>query len=103
MSSFVLSPEHAELRVALRRFAEAGIAPHAAGADADGEYPRASFDAYRDSGFIRLPYPEQYGGDGGLVSAMLFYLVTMVQAGNEQPRLSGYINNVTIPKGYFGK
>jgi len=65
MSSFVLSPEHEELRVALRRFAEAGIAPHAAAADADGEYPRASFDAYRDSGFIRLPYPEEYGGDGG--------------------------------------
>jgi alkylation response protein AidB-like acyl-CoA dehydrogenase len=65
MSSFVLSPEHEELRVALRRFAEAGIAPNAAAADADGEYPRASFDAYRDSGFIRLPYPEEYGGDGG--------------------------------------
>ena len=65
MSNFVLSPEYEELRAALRRFAEEGIAPNAAAADADGEYPRASFDAYRDSGFIRLPYPEEYGGDGG--------------------------------------
>ena len=65
MTSFVLSPEHEELRTALRRFADDGIAPHAAEADAAGEYPWASFGAYRDSGFIRLPYPEEYGGDGG--------------------------------------
>jgi alkylation response protein AidB-like acyl-CoA dehydrogenase len=65
MSSFLLSPEHEELRKALRRFADDGIAPHAAEADASGEYPWKSFEAYRDSGFIRLPYPEEYGGDGG--------------------------------------
>jgi alkylation response protein AidB-like acyl-CoA dehydrogenase len=65
MSSFILSPEHEELRKALRRFADEEIAPHAAEADAAGEYPWASFEAYRDSGFIRLPYPEEYGGDGG--------------------------------------
>jgi alkylation response protein AidB-like acyl-CoA dehydrogenase len=65
MSSFVLSPEHEELRKALRRFADDEIAPNAAAADARGEYPWASFEAYRDSGFIRLPYPEEYGGDGG--------------------------------------
>jgi alkylation response protein AidB-like acyl-CoA dehydrogenase len=65
MSSFLLSPEHEELRKALRRFTDDEIAPHAAAADATGEYPWPSFEAYRDSGFIRLPYPEQYGGDGG--------------------------------------
>ena len=65
MASFVLSPEHEELRKALRRFADDEIAPHAAEADATGEYPWASFEAYRDSGFIRLPYPEEYGADGG--------------------------------------
>jgi alkylation response protein AidB-like acyl-CoA dehydrogenase len=65
MSSFLLSPEHEELRKALRRFADEEIAPNAAAADATGEYPWASFEAYRDSGFIRLPYPEEYGGDGG--------------------------------------
>ena len=65
MSSFLLSPEHEELRKALRRFADDEIAPNAAAADATGEYPWASFEAYRDSGFLRLPYPEEYGGDGG--------------------------------------
>src|SRR5262245_34914331 len=65
MSAFVLSPEHEELRKALRRFTDEEIAPHAAEGDATAEYPWASFEAYRDSGFIRLPYPEEYGGDGG--------------------------------------
>ena len=63
--TFVLSPEYEELRSAIRRFCDDGIAPHAAGADASAEFPRESFQAYRDSGFVRLPYPEEFGGDGG--------------------------------------
>ena len=43
MSSFVLSPEYEELRKALRRFAEDEIAPHAAEADATGEYRRYEY------------------------------------------------------------
>lgn len=65
MPDFALSSEHEELRKALRRFAEEEIAPHAARADAESVFPAASFAAYRDSGFVRLPYPEEYGGDGG--------------------------------------
>jgi len=82
MTPFVLSREHEELRVALRRFAEEGIAPNAAEADATAEYPWKSFAAYRDSGFIRLPYPEEYGGDGGdfVAYAMLVEEVARVCA-----------------------
>ncbi len=65
MSQFLLSEEHEALRAALRRFADEQIAPNAAEADERGEYPRRSFEAYRDSGFIRLPYPVEHGGDGG--------------------------------------
>ena len=65
MSEFALTEEHRALRVALRRFADEQIAPHAAEADERAEYPRRSFDAYRDSGFVRLPYPVEHGGDGG--------------------------------------
>ena len=42
-----------------------------------------------------------YGASGGLASAMLFYLVTMVQVGLGQPRKAGYLNNVSIPHLYF--
>ncbi len=64
MTAFVLSPEHQELRATLRRFAEDQIAPHAAEVDERAEFPWKSFEAYRDSGFIRLPYPAEHGGDG---------------------------------------
>ena len=57
MTAFALSPEHEELRASLRRFAEEQIAPHAAEVDERAEFPWKSFEAYRDSGFIRLPYP----------------------------------------------
>jgi hypothetical protein len=43
-----------------------------------------------------------YGASGGLNSAMIFYLVTMVQCGLGQPRLAAYMNNVNVPKFYFG-
>ncbi len=65
MSSFLLSREHEELRASIRRFAEEEIAPYAAEADEAAEFPWKSFGAYRDSGFIRLPYPVEFGGDGG--------------------------------------
>jgi alkylation response protein AidB-like acyl-CoA dehydrogenase len=64
MGSFILSSEHEELRGTLRRFAEEQVAPHAAEADERSEFPWKSFEAYRDSGFIRIPYPVEHGGDG---------------------------------------
>jgi len=82
MSTFLLSDEHEELRRALRRFAEEQVAPFAAEADERSEYPWKSFEAYRESGFIRLPYPIEHGGDGGdgIAYAMLVEEVARVCA-----------------------
>jgi alkylation response protein AidB-like acyl-CoA dehydrogenase len=82
VAEFLLSTEHEELRVALRRFAEEQVAPHAAEVDERGEFPWKSFEAYRDSGFIRLPYPVEHGGDGGdtVAYAMLVEEVARVCA-----------------------
>jgi alkylation response protein AidB-like acyl-CoA dehydrogenase len=63
--NFRLSEEHEEFRAGLRRFAEKEIAPHAAEADEREAYPRASMDAFRDSGFVRALYPPEHGGDAG--------------------------------------
>ncbi len=60
----MLSDEQLELRETFRRFAEREIAPNAAEADERSEYPWKSFAAYRDSGFVRLGFPEEHGGDG---------------------------------------
>jgi alkylation response protein AidB-like acyl-CoA dehydrogenase len=65
MGGFSLSTEHEELRKTLRRFADDEIAPNAAEADDRAEFPWASFVAYCRSGFVRLSYPEEFGGDGG--------------------------------------
>jgi alkylation response protein AidB-like acyl-CoA dehydrogenase len=65
MTAFTLSDEHQEFRAAVRRFADKEVAPHAAEADEREEWPRASFDAFRDSGFSRALYPPEYGGEGG--------------------------------------
>jgi len=65
VAGFVPSEEHEELRASVRRLAEASIAPHAAGADEASEFPRASWDAWRRSGFAGLAFPERWGGQGG--------------------------------------
>ena len=65
MADFVLSDEYEELRASVRRFAEEHVAAHAAETDERAEFPWKSFEAYRDSGLVGLPYPEAYGGDGG--------------------------------------
>ena len=79
---FALSDEHEAFRVAVRRFAEKEIAPHAAEADETEAYPQAAFEAYRDSGFVRSIYPEEYGGDGGdtLIYALLVEEIARVCA-----------------------
>lgn len=56
-------------------------------------------DYYEVAGQTVFP---AYGLSGGLASSMLFYLVQMVQVGLGQPRLAAYLQNVTIPKYYFG-
>jgi alkylation response protein AidB-like acyl-CoA dehydrogenase len=82
MGGFSLSTEHEELRKTLHRFADDEIAPHAAEADARAEFPWPSYLAYCRSGFVRLSYPEEYGGDGGdlLAHALLIEEVARVCA-----------------------
>jgi alkylation response protein AidB-like acyl-CoA dehydrogenase len=64
VGGFLLSEEHEALRASVRRFAEEHVAPYAAEADERAEFPWKAFEAYRHSGFIGLPYPEEHGGDG---------------------------------------
>lgn len=58
-----------------------------------------ALDYYEVGGQTIFP---AYGLSGGLEASMIFYLVTMVQSGNGQPRVGAYLSNITIPKNYFG-
>ena len=44
-----------------------------------------------------------YGNSGGLISAMVFYLVYEGQVGAVQTRENAFISGITTPKGLFGK
>jgi len=65
LTSFTLSDDLEELRVSVRRLAEDKIAPNAARADEDEEYPWDSWRAWSDAGFAGLAFPEKYNGQGG--------------------------------------
>jgi len=59
-----------------------------------------ALDMYEVGGQTLFP---TYGGSGGLNSTMIFYLTIMCQFGLGQPRREAYMQNITIPKFYFGK
>ena len=43
-----------------------------------------------------------YGADGGLVASAIFYLESLMQFGNGQPRRGAYATGITIPAGQLG-
>ena len=54
----------AELVGLVREIAAAELAPHAAAAEAAGEFPRERLRMLGEAGVLGLPYPEEYGGSG---------------------------------------
>jgi alkylation response protein AidB-like acyl-CoA dehydrogenase len=65
LTGFTISGDLEELRASVRRLAEEKIAPNAARADEDEEYPWDSWNAWRAAGFAGLAFPEDLGGQGG--------------------------------------
>jgi len=65
MTSFELSQEHEAFRKVVGEFAEAEIAPHAAGWDRDHVFPEDVVGKMGDLGLFGLPFPEEIGGGGG--------------------------------------
>ncbi|WP_213453588.1 acyl-CoA dehydrogenase family protein [Rhizomonospora bruguierae] len=61
---YQLTEEHRAVREAVREVCEARVAPHAAEADENAEFPQASYDALRSADFHAPHIPEEYGGAG---------------------------------------
>jgi alkylation response protein AidB-like acyl-CoA dehydrogenase len=61
---FSVSDTQREFRDTMRKFCEERIAPHAAEADRQAQYPWASFEACRELELPSLGIPEAYGGAG---------------------------------------
>ncbi len=62
---FDLSPEHEAFRQAVRAFAEAEVAPHAAQWDHDHTFPVHVVEQMGEMGLFGLVFPEEWGGGGG--------------------------------------
>ncbi|MBA3489076.1 MAG: acyl-CoA dehydrogenase family protein, partial [Longispora sp.] len=61
---YQIPEEHLAIREAVREVCVDKVAPHAAAADADAEFPMASYDALRASDFHAPHIPIEYGGAG---------------------------------------
>ena len=61
---FSVSPEHEQLRRAVRQFARAEIAPHVRAWDDANEFPLAVVKQLGELGYMGSVFPEEYGGAG---------------------------------------
>ena len=61
---YQLPEDHVTIRAAVREVCDARVAPHAAEADENSEFPKASYDALRASDFHAPHIPVEYGGAG---------------------------------------
>lgn len=60
-----------QFRDNVRRLAVDKVAPHAAKVDATRSLPVESLKAFRDANLIGLPFPEEFGGQGGDLMAQV--------------------------------
>jgi alkylation response protein AidB-like acyl-CoA dehydrogenase len=77
-----LPEEHEAIREAVRAVCEGKVAPGAADADENGEFPQASYDALRAADFHAPHIPVEYGGAGAdaLATAIVIEEVARVCA-----------------------
>jgi uncharacterized lipoprotein NlpE involved in copper resistance len=65
-----------------------------------GRLEAKALDMYEVDGQTTFP---QYAADGSVATTNMFWMIMGVQVGSWMPRINAFINNVTIPRGYFGK
>ncbi len=61
---FTLSKEHEMVRTLFREFAEKEVKPLAIEVDETEEFPRATVEKMAKAGFMGIPIPKEYGGQG---------------------------------------
>ena len=71
MTELLLNEEEMMLRSAVREFADAELAPRAAGYDESGEFPYENFRGLAQLGILGLGIDEEYGGSGGTTRQMV--------------------------------
>src|SRR3954471_3366372 len=75
-----LSDEHESLRKTVEQFARDVVAPQAAEADRNEQFPYDVIRQMADLGLFGLPFPEQYGGMGGDFLALCLAIEELARA-----------------------
>lgn len=68
-AAFALNDDQRQIQDLVRRVARERVAPRADQIDRSAEYPQDMFDLLKELGLFTLPFPEQYGGAGSMLSA----------------------------------
>ncbi len=59
-----LTPDQSEVRAAVRRWVDEVVVPQAARNDREERFPTEALQGLRDTGFVGMSIPEEYGGGG---------------------------------------
>jgi len=69
VSPFELGEDQIRIRELVRRVANERVASRAAEIDATGNYPQDMYDLLTELGLFTLPFPEEFGGTGSMLSS----------------------------------
>ncbi len=69
VSPFELGEDQIRIRELVRRVANERVASRAAEIDATGDYPQDMYDLLTELGLFTLPFPEEFGGTGSMLSS----------------------------------
>ena len=70
-SQYALNEDQLQIQDLIRRVAREKVAPRANEIDGTAEYPHDMYALLKELGLFTLPFPEQYGGAGSMLSACL--------------------------------
>ena len=79
--SAIFTPEHDELRAAVRRFVDKELTPSVDEWEAAGYFPDWVFRRCGELGFLGLHYPERWGGAGGDLAAEIVFIEELSHCG----------------------
>jgi acyl-CoA dehydrogenase len=98
------TPEHDDLRAAIRRFVAAELRPHADAWEAERWFPNDVFTRMAELGYLGLKYPEAYGGEGGdyVADAVLTEELGRCGSGGLAAGIGAHIGIATPPVFKFG-
>lgn len=97
MSWHGFTADHDTLRRSVRQFVDREVAPHVAGWDEAGSFPRALYGRVAELGLLGLGYPEELGGTEADLFMRLVVTQEFARAGSGGLCASLFSHNIGLP------